>query len=281
MCTGCIYVWLIGGVNCTRKFNVVVVYARAWTFCWVFGKNCPSPRPTTPTSSSRQTPRDETTNTLFQDGSVSINSRPGTLVTHKFDALRSKATGVILRKTAGSPTTLDVLWTNDGVTTINLPTSLKLVEAPAHNDIPDMNSTSSDLDFTQAADASLPSAHASSRGYKPLFSTKLPKDLRHACPLDSVSTTEIENFQIAMDNYLSQGHPRVRLLITGEFKSPLLSHSGYIDFMQDKCSPNDFVFDHAAADEHIQAIRESGNERLARECETLLDNPPYFDGFRP
>ena len=178
---------------------------------------------TTPAPSTPATPFPTTSDNLDNQNSttprsnaVTINARTGTMVTHRSDALRSNYTGVVLRKTAGSPTTLDVLWTNDGVTTINLPADLILINESTSRDIPDINSDSADLDFSNTSrDPAPPLVSFSSRGYRPLFTTKLPKNLRHSCPLDSVSTTEIENFQIAMDNYLSQGHPRVRLLITG------------------------------------------------------------------
>ena len=71
------------------------------------------------------------------------------------------------------------------------------------------------------------------------------------------------------------------MLLTGDFESPLLTYSPYIEYMRTSCAPKDFVFDHAAADQHIQLLRDKGEHDLADTCEKLLDNPPHYDGFRP
>ena len=211
---------------------------------------------------------------------VDITTRAGTMITHVDDLSddRSGQTGVVLRVTAGpSPTTLDILWNADGQITTALPSKLRLQRTRNSSEV-NPASPARSLAQQSVVDSH---QHSSSRGYKPLLPSKLPKELRRSCPLDSISTPEIENFQIQMDNFLSQGHPRIRQLITGDLMSPLLSHAAYIDYMHSSCAPDDFNFDHADADQHIQLMRKSSEHALADECERLLDNPPHYDGFRP
>ena len=147
-------------------------------------------------------------------------------------------TGVVLRKTAGpSSNTLDILWNSTGQITAILPKALALFCPAKPAPFPSITAQPSELSFDNQSVWSSASSRTNSvllwlsGGYKPLLSTKFPKDLRKCCPLDSISIPEIETFQISMNNFLSQGHPRIRQLITGEFESPLISFEDYIDFM--------------------------------------------------
>ena len=42
-----------------------------------------------------------------------------------------------------------------------------------------------------------------------------------------------------------------------------------------------YVFNHATADEDIKVMRDAGLHDLADDCDTLLDNPTAYNGFRP
>ena len=250
--------------------------------------------PTTPSASpiNITSPANET---------IDMDVQVGTMVRHiaDDDTDRSELTGVVLRPTVGpSATTLDVLWNSDGdITSVN-PAKLRLlstVQLQSAVRSPDnasqTNSASSSLagnatnqnaaSSSSQATRGATSNHSSKRGFRPLLNTKIPKQIRQRCPLDSISPAEIEIFQIQMDNFLSQGHPRIRMLLTGDLESPLLTHEPYIDYMHAACAPGEFVFDHASADSDIISMRKSGENILADECESLLDNPPYYDGFRP
>ena len=84
-----------------------------------------------------------------------------------------------------------------------------------------------------------------------------------------------------MDNYICVSHPRIRLLITGELDPPLLSFKPYLDYMRDTTTDATYVFNHATADADIKRMRDNNLFDLADQCETILDNPPAYDGFRP
>ena len=45
-------------------------------------------------------------------------------------------------------------------------------------------------------------------------------------------------------------------------------------------APLTYVFNHKTADEDIKAMRDAGLHDLADDGDTLLDNPPAYDGFR-
>ena len=230
------------------------------------------------------TPVTSPNNSPVQDANqsaVDVNTRPGTMVIrieedgHPY----SGKTGVILRTTAGpSPTTLDILWNVDGTISTDLPSNLRLMQI-------DQTPTATSTVTPPPASSAIPSHQSdttnSRHGYKPVLPTKLPKHLRQSCPLDSISPQDVELFQIRMDNYLSAGHPNVRLLIMGKLESPLLDYLSYIRYMERLLAPQPFVFDHADAELHIQQMQSNGDHQLAMECEQLLDNRPYFDGFRP
>ena len=239
----------------------------------------------TPSADEQITRTPERDVSATQIDTISISTRAGTMVIHVEDSStdRSTKTGVILRATAGpSPSTLDILWNADGSITNVLPAKLRPLPVQQFSPAP-AGAGRSNISVTSTTHqpAAPPENSSSSRGFKPLLPAKLPKELRQCCPLDSISMSEIEIYQIRMDNFLSQGHPRIRQLLTGDLNSPLLSYAPYIDYMQSSCAPDDFSFDHAAADQHIQMMRDKGNHDLASTCEKMLDNPPHYDGFRP
>ena len=219
-----------------------------------------------------------------QTETINTTTPAGTMVIHVEDPStdRSAKTGVVLRATAGpAPSTLDILWNADGSITTVLPAKLRSLPVQQFSPAPaTVRSNPYETLPANQSEAS-PERTSSSRGFKPLLPAKLPKELRQCCPLDSISMSEIEIYQIRMDNFLSQGHPRIRQLLTGDLSSPLLSYAPYIDYMRSSCAPDDFSFDHAAADQHIKTMRDKGDYDLAKTCEKLLDNPPHYDGFRP
>ena len=210
-----------------------------------------------------------------QQSIISVTTPPGTMVIHieESDEPRSGCTGVVLRATAGpQPSTLDVVWNNDGQIMPVLPGKLTLLNLPE---------ISAPLPQPESQLPSMHSPVSRRGGHRVVLSTKLPKDLRNSCPLDSISHTEVEQFQIGMNNFLSAMHPKVRLLITGQFDSPLLDYAPYSQYMTQALAPESFVFDHANADQHIEMMRSNGDHQLADDCGLLLDNPPAYDGFRP
>ena len=226
----------------------------------------------------------ERDNSDSTDRTITMATPIGTMVLHVKDQNtdRSGKTGVVVSATAGpAPSTLDVLWNADGSTTNVLPSKLRLIPMQQFSPAPRPPTTTVSTVPATLQPANEPKRSSAARGYKPLLPAKLPKELRQSCPLDSISTREIGIFQIRMDNFLSQGHPRIRQLLTGDFESPLLTHNAYNDYMRSACAPNNYTFDHAAADEHIQSMRDNGARDLADTCDTLLDNPPHYDGFRP
>ena len=41
----------------------------------------------------------------------------------------------------------------------------------------------------------------------------------------------------------------------------------------------EYVFDHSTSDDDIRNMREANMHELADKCETLLDEPPAYNGF--
>ena len=200
-----------------------------------------------------------------------MTTRPGIMVTHITDEQSeySGMKGVIISATPGpSSTTLNVLWTSNGVTAPVEPDKLIIIKSP------ETTSTPAQLrsPFT--------SSNASSRGYTRLLPEKLPSDL--ICPLTSVDPEEVEDYQRRMTYFLCSGHPKIkRLLLKGPLEHPLMTHQPYLKYMDKKMHPKEFEFDYTKVDEHIETMRQDAEHLLALECERLLDNPPAYDGWRP
>ena len=225
----------------------------------------------TPQRNAQQTP------TEANAADVTMTTRQGTLVKHinDFDSDRSDKIGVITDVTAGpEPTTLDVLWTDDGSTTSVLPANLRIYDPSARQSVPTASMQSND--FSPAKSFYGPSV---SKGYTRLLPSKLPEGLE--CPLDSIDSYEVEIFQRAMDNFLCSSHPRIRQLLTGQLEPPLLTYEPYLKHMREQCAPEDYVFSHSTADEDIAQMRSKNLFDLAEKCDTIMDNPPSYDGFRP
>ena len=175
-------------------------------------------RTTSPTVASRrrlfQTPTTTSSRSNFQPDvsadTVTIDVNAGTMVVHVEDlsSNRSNLTGVVLRTTAGpSPTTLDILWNKDGQITPVTPTCLRLLQP---TQIVNAAATTATEQTPTTASTTTYQRNNTRQSFKPLLPAKLPKELRQNCPLDSINMPEIENFQIRIDNFLSQGHPRIR-----------------------------------------------------------------------
>ena len=205
--------------------------------------------------------------------SITITSRAGIMVKHIEDnSERANTVGVILKQTTGEATeTLDVLWTEDGVTTAVEPAKLKdnTATMPTPASSPEVSIFPHEKSFYEGR----------SKSYKRLLPDKLPEGL--LCPLESSDPAEIEQFKEDMDNFLSAGHPKIRQLILGNLVSPLLTFKPYIDYMTDKASPAAYVFEHSTADYDIAQMRTEGKFELAESCEIAIDNLPFHDGFRP
>ena len=208
---------------------------------------------------------------------IQITARPGTLVQHiESQDPRSGQLGVVIKRTTPDSNTLDVLWTSDGATTQIEPDMLILDRRATPNTTPTAPQSPSTSVFPRQR------SYYDARPYRSherLLPHKFPKDLQ--CPLDSTDPTEIKLFKFRMDNYLFEGHPNIRTVVTGDMEPPLLTYGPYLDYMREKCSPAAFVFNHSTADDDILGMLADGHEQLAKECGIILDNPPYFDGFRP
>ena len=209
---------------------------------------------------------------------VDRNARVGTLVKHiqAVGNTRSEQIGVVTGNAALDTDMLSILWTNDGATESVDP--INLVNATA---LQTQTSTVQAAPTASALSRIQPALQRKyARSYKSLLREKLPKDL--ICPLDSSDREEIERFQMRLDHYVCAAHPRIRQLITGELDPPLLSFKDYIEYKKREAgSGNDYVFDHATADEDIKNMRINNLHDLADMCDALLDNPPSYDGFRP
>ena len=153
------------------------------------------------------TPTTSTANNAASS-TADMNTPRATLVQHVQDSSdRSGLTGVILRPSTGpTPTTLDVLWTFDAQTTRVLPSNLQILPQAQTPATTATTAAPPVTPTTQTAiAANVPTAlpniqvgqppartSSSGRGYKPLLSAKIPKELRESCPLDSTSLPEIE-----------------------------------------------------------------------------------------
>ena len=204
---------------------------------------------------------------------ITIDTDAGTLVEYKpVVDLRPNAVGVVLKK---SGTDLEIVWTTDGAKETVDPELLQLSgvdNAPAPAPAPRAATPPSVF----GTDRSVLSR--SNRTHRELITEKFPTDL--FCPLDSVDT-EIESFRFRMDNYMCAGHPKIRQLILGHLEPPLLTYGPYLDYMRERCTDGVYVYDHTTADKDIREMRLNDHDKLADECELILDNPPALDGFRP
>ena len=199
----------------------------------------------TPQRNTQQTPTEANVT------DVTMATRQGTLVKHinDFDSDRSGKIGVITNATAGpDPTTLDVLWTDDGSTTAILPANLRIYDSSTRQSVSTASLQTNDI--SPAKSFYGPSV---SKGYTRLLPSKLPEGLD--CPLDSIDTYEVEMFQKAMDNFLCSSHPRIRQLLTGQLEPPLLSYEPYLKHMREQCAPEEYVFSHSTADKDIANMR--------------------------
>jgi hypothetical protein len=115
--------------------------------------------------------------------------------------------------------------------------------------------------------------------HRDLIHEKFPADL--LCPLDSIDPVVIEHFWFRMNNHLFGGHPNIRKLIAGDLIPPLLTYEPYMFYKKAEAAPGEYVFDYNTAEVDLRKMRENGKEKLAQECEAVLDNPPALDGFRP
>ena len=104
-----------------------------------------------------------------QHGTIDITAPAGTMVFHIEDPAtdRSGKMGVVLRTTAGpAPSTLDILWNADGLTTNVLPAKLRLIPAQQFSPaIPTLATPTTAPSISQST-ASV-GLKSSSRGFNP------------------------------------------------------------------------------------------------------------------